>query len=973
MAEGYEVAKAVVTLIPSMQGSQAAITKELTGASAVAGKSAGETMGKGMSGGLSSSMASVGKTIAGVTAGVVGGVAAVGAVLMDSFKEVDAGLDTIRTKTGASGQELEGMRTNMENLATSIPTSFEEAGAAIGEVNTRFGLTGTALEDLSGQFIKFAKLNDTDVSTSVDNVSKVINAFGMDASETGNILDALNKVGQNTGVDMNTLTTTLSQNAAQLQEMGLSAYDAAGFLGECDVAGLEISTTMMGLKTAMKNATAEGKPLDEFLGEFTQTMNSNASESDKLSAAYETFGTRAGGAIYNAVKNGKINLEDLTNSLGDFEGSVDSTFEAVTDPTDEFGEVLNRLKIVGADLAEKAMPLVQTALEGVAGAIEFVVDALTPAETSLTRFIDATGEAIDKNRDAISASEQAVNDTLASVGEMEIYKDTLMDLLNQSEKTEIEQFMLKDAVEQLSASVPGLKEAYDEVNGTFSISNDEILEMIENAEALALKNAMMEAQKETMEEYAKALVDSKMAYQGVKQAAEEFNNTSEYTYSGLEGLLAVGGDASKMLSDQSRHLTEANDKYSQASENLERARKNMEILPDALEDLQKELGQDTPAAAEAAANGLNEVGDAATDSAAEVSTASATTEAEMAAMEEAAQKLEEEYIKLQDTVQQTVSNSISIFDEFSGGTELTVDKMIENLQGANAGVEQWIEDMKLLGEKAGKDFPQALYDELLTQGPEKTASAVRALAEAAQNESPQFETVANEYANKLNLANKAENLAAFSSAGKDVASKTAQGVKDGTGQVEQASKAMANQSMTAANAEIDQGTTNMRNTALMGMNSVNNTVLGQLNIMNDNFSTYMGMIEGNVGGMINSVRSALAQPIYGPNIKVPHFTMSGSFNAQTNSVPTVSVAWYAKGAIFQSPTIFDTPSGLKGVGEDGAEAVLPIELLKNYIEDAIEASPAPIVNVEMTVNGAESPEAWAADFARNVKQMMRIG
>ena len=973
MAEGYEVAKAVVTLIPSMQGSQAAITKELTGVSNVAGKSAGENMGKSMSSGLSSSMASVGKTIAGVTAGVVGGVAAVGTVLMESFKEVDAGLDTIRTKTGASGQELEGMRTNMENLATSIPTSFEEAGSAIGEVNTRFKLTGKDLEDLSGQFIKFAKLNKTDVSTSVDNVSKVIAAFGMDASEAGSVLDALNKVGQDTGVDMNTLTTTLSQNAAQLTEMGLSAYDAAGFLGSCDTAGMEISTTMMGLKTAMKNATAEGKPLDAFLADFTQTMNSNASESDKLSAAYETFGTRAGGAIYNAVKNGKINLEDLTNSLGDFEGSVDSTFEAVTDPTDEFGEVLNRLKIVGADLAEAAMPALQGALEGLAGAIEFVVDALTPAETALTRFIDDTQASIDANEKAIEKTKNAVDGVTSSISEIEIYKDTLLDLLDKTERNEMEQFMLNDAVEQLSSSVPGLKDAWDETNGTFKVSNEELLNMIENAEALALQTALIEAKKETYKNYADAIVNAAKASQGLTKATEEYNNATEYTYSGLEGILSIGGEASKANSDQARAVRDAAAAYSEADQALKTAKEDMETLPGAIDQVADAYGIDMTKAVDAGTEALDTAGDAAANTASEVSAAADTTEAEMAAMEEAAQKLEEEYIKLQDTVQQTVSNSISIFDEFSGGTELTVDKMIENLQGANAGVEQWIEDMKVLGARAGKDFPQALYDELLEQGPEQTANAVRALADAAANQTPQFETIANGYAEKLNLANKAENLAAFSSAGKSVSEKTAQGVKDGTGQIEQASKDMASRSMQAANTEIDQGTINMRNNVLMGMNSVNNVVLGQLNIMNSNFASYMGMIQGNVANMIANVSEALSQPIYGPNIKVPHFSMSGKFDAQTNSVPTVSVAWYAKGAIFQSPTIFDTPSGLKGVGEDGAEAVLPIELLKNYIEDAIEASPAPIVNVEMTVNGAESPEAWAADFARNVKQMMRIG
>ena len=926
-------------------------------------------MGANMSSSLSSSMGSVGKTIAGVSAGIIGGVAAVGTAIMSAFNEVDAGLDTIRTKTGASGSELEAMRTNMENLATSIPTSFEEAGAAIGEVNTRFKLTGQDLENLSGQFIKFAQLNDTDVSTSVDNVSKVISAFGMDASEAGNVLDALNKVGQDTGVDMNTLTTTLSQNAAQLEQMGLSAYDAAGFLGSCDMAGLEISTTMMGLKTAMKNAAQDGKSLDSFLADFTETMNSNASESDKLAVAYETFGTRAGGAIYNAVSIGKINLEDLTNSLGDFEGSVDQTFEAVTDPTDEFGEVLNRLKIVGADLAESAMPMVQSALEGVASAAEFVIDALTPAESALTRFIDSTGQAIDSNKKAIEATEQAVSDATDSVGEMELYKETLIELLDKSEKTELEQFMLKDAVDQLSASVPGLADAYDEVNGTFNITNEEIIEMINNAEALAMKTALIEAQKESYKNYADAVVNAAKASQGLTKATEEYNNAEEYTYSGLEGIMALGGEASKQWSDQGRAVRDATNKYNEANDALVQAKEDMELLPDAINDVADAYGLDLSGAADDAAGSLDNMGNAAEDAGKQVDGLGEISEEESEEIAQAMAEAEKAFEDFRDDLQKTLSESINIFDEFSGGAEISAEKMVENLTNANAGVEQWVEDMKYLAQKAGSEFPQELYDELLQKGPEQTANAVHALADAARNETPEFQSIANEYAKKLNLASEASTLAEFSSAGKSVSEKTAQGVKDGSGQVEQASKDMASKSMTAANTEIESGTTQMQNTALMGMNQVNNVVLGQLNIMEGNFQSAMSIIENNVAGMISSVASALAQPLYGPNIKVPHFSMSGQFDAKTNSVPTVNVSWYAKGGIFTQPTIL----GNIGVGEAGAEAVLPIETLKNYITEAMTENVTNTVNVDMTINGAESPEAWAADFTRTLKQQMRIG
>lgn len=65
--------------------------------------------------------------------------------------------------------------------------------------------------------------------------------------------------------------------------------------------------------------------------------------------------------------------------------------------------------------------------------------------------------------------------------------------------------------------------------------------------------------------------------------------------------------------------------------------------------------------------------------------------------------------------------------------------------------------------------------------------------------------------------------------------------------------------------------------------------------------------------------------------KLPRFSMTGKFGFQPPSVPRLGVKWNADGAIFNKPTIFDTPQGMQGVGEAGAEAVLPIEKLSGIM------------------------------------------
>lgn len=84
-----------------------------------------------------------------------------------------------------------------------------------------------------------------------------------------------------------------------------------------------------------------------------------------------------------------------------------------------------------------------------------------------------------------------------------------------------------------------------------------------------------------------------------------------------------------------------------------------------------------------------------------------------------------------------------------------------------------------------------------------------------------------------------------------------------------------------------------------------------------------------------------------PKIKLPHFKIKGKLSLDPPSVPKLTIEWYKKGAIFTKPTIFETANGLKGVGEAGAEAVLPIEKLENYVVNAIEKTQQKIDFSEM--------------------------
>ena len=280
-----------------------------------------------------------------------------------AFSDVDKGMDAIVKKTGATGDALNAMKDSAKNLATTIPTDFQTAGEAVGQVSTRFKLTGDELENVSGQFIKFAKLNNTDVTTAVNSVQSAMAAFGVQTEDTSAFLDTLNRVGQKTGASVDQIATQMTTNAASLKEMGYSASDAANFLGQLSVNGIDSSAVMAGLRKAFAKATKDGKPLKTALSELQDTMKNSDTDTEAYAAALELFGNRAGPALAAAIQDGRLSLDQLGTSLKNNVGNIETTFENTLDPIDKFKMTLNNLKVAGAELGSALLARVSPMLD----------------------------------------------------------------------------------------------------------------------------------------------------------------------------------------------------------------------------------------------------------------------------------------------------------------------------------------------------------------------------------------------------------------------------------------------------------------------------------------------------------------------------------------------------------------------------------------------------------------------------------
>lgn len=110
------------------------------------------------------------------------------------------------------------------------------------------------------------------------------------------------------------------------------------------------------------------------------------------------------------------------------------------------------------------------------------------------------------------------------------------------------------------------------------------------------------------------------------------------------------------------------------------------------------------------------------------------------------------------------------------------------------------------------------------------------------------------------------------------------------------------------------------------LESAKNTVSNILNAIKDKFSSIFESAKNIVSNAIEKIKGFFNFKWELPKIKLPHFSITGKFSLNPPQIPKFSVEWYKLGGVFDEPTLFGYGDGkIGGLGEDGAEAIVPLE------------------------------------------------
>lgn len=201
-----------------------------------------------------------------------------------------------------------------------------------------------------------------------------------------------------------------------------------------------------------------------------------------------------------------------------------------------------------------------------------------------------------------------------------------------------------------------------------------------------------------------------------------------------------------------------------------------------------------------------------------------------------------------------------------------------------------------------------------------TASATAAMStagtESANAFNNSFDSSIN--SNAFDISNIGINTDSLSTAGQTGALAIGNGFANNAQAVTTAATGMAD----GVNAALDSGWQKAVSSANSSMNSLVNTVSAKAQAAaNAIKSAFEGMVITIPKPKIPVISTTYKTESYGDggNVKLPQF----------------SVNWNAQGGIFDKPTIFNTHSGMQGVGEAGAEAILPLDALWARMSDIV--------------------------------------
>lgn len=397
-SDHIEVARAFVTIVPSLQGSQATISKELGAVTEPAAKEVGEKSGKNFGESLAKGLKTTGAVIAGAMAAATAGAVAAGKAFVDSAKNVAAygdNIDKMSQKMGISakayqewdfimqhaGASIDSLKTSMKTLATAAVNG--------SDAFTTLGISQEQLASMSQEEIFNATISALqNVEDETQRTALASKLLGRGATELGALFNMSAEETEALRQQVHDLGGVMSDEAVK---------DAATFQDEMQ----NMNTAMDGMKRNMMSNFLPG--MSDAMKGLSKVFSGDKSGIGEIRSGLESVITNVTALAPEFFALAETLIMSLIEGFGPMLPSLTSTI---------FNVLIQAITTL-TTMAPQMMPSIILGIQGIMKALmqamPVILSGLTELIMSLVTWLSSDGVVQDFVSGIVQLTSQLVN------------------------------------------------------------------------------------------------------------------------------------------------------------------------------------------------------------------------------------------------------------------------------------------------------------------------------------------------------------------------------------------------------------------------------------------------------------------------------------------------------------------------------------------------------------------------------------
>ena len=330
---------------------------------------------------LSSAMGQTGKSL---TKFVTVPLAGVGAAMVKTTADFEAGMSQVQAISGATGKDLEALSEKAKEMGAKTKFSATESAEALKYMAMAGWDTQKMLDGLPG-VMNLAAASGEDLGTVSDIVTDALTALGMKAEEAGHFADVLAQASSKSNTNVGLMGQTFQYVAPVAGALGFSCEDTAvaiGLMANAGIKGSKAGTALRSTLSRLSKPTAEVKAAMYDLGisitnsdgtmksfmeimEDMRTSFAGLTEAEKASYAATIGGQEAMSGLLAIVNTSEKDFSKLVEQIYNADGAAEQMANTMQDNLSGQLTILkSTIEGISISFGEIMLPVVKKVVSG---------------------------------------------------------------------------------------------------------------------------------------------------------------------------------------------------------------------------------------------------------------------------------------------------------------------------------------------------------------------------------------------------------------------------------------------------------------------------------------------------------------------------------------------------------------------------------------------------------------------------------